>query len=133
MAGAGIDGDRAEDAESPGHQEDGEWIEDAAVGEERRQQDEDVRRGGREEVLDDDRASDHRVDEQRRPLRHAGEQLVDQRASTVATAKTATPSPRPTKPIPSLVFASMPTSSGAMPSAPAIARAIAAGETSGRG
>src|SRR5206468_4431189 len=31
VTGAGIDRDRAEDAESPGHQEEGEGIEDAAV------------------------------------------------------------------------------------------------------
>src|ERR1041385_465421 len=133
VPGAGVDGHRPEDAEPPGHEEDGEGIERAAIGQERREEDEDVRGGGREEVLDDDGARDHRVDEQRRPLRHAGEQLVDQRASTVATAKTATPSPRPTKPIPSLVFALMPTSSGAMPSSPAIACAIASLYTPRRG
>src|SRR5262249_47822431 len=103
------------------------------MGQKRGQDNEHIRGRGWEEVLDDDGERDHRIDQERRPGREPREQVFDQRASTTATANTAIPSPRPTNPMPSLVFAFIPTASGAMPSSPAIACAIALLYTPSRG
>src|SRR4030095_1288931 len=93
LSRAPVDRNGAGYPEAPGDQEDGEWFQGALVGEERGQQDEDIGKGRRKKILDDDRSAIHREDEQRGLSRHPGEQALDQRASTVATASTATPSP----------------------------------------
>ena len=78
---------------------------DAAMGEERAQRHRRVGGDRRDDVLHRGEEGEDAVDRGGGQTRDPVQQGFDQRASSVATAITASPSPRPMNPMPSLVLA----------------------------
>ncbi len=108
----------------PGDEEDAERSGQTPIGEEGTQRHSSIRGHRRDHVLDRGKQGENGVDGDGRKLRHPPEQGLDQRASSVATAMTAMPSPRPMNPIPSLVLALRLTEPGLAPNRSARVAAI---------
>ena len=111
-----VDGRGAEQVRGPGHQEDGNRGGQSAVGEEGAECHRGVRRNRRYDVLHGGEQGENDVDRRWGKLGEPLQQRFDQRASSVATAITASPSPLPMNPMPSFVLAFTLMAPGASPS-----------------
>jgi len=91
----------------PGQYEDEPRIHDSPSRQERAERHGDIRGDRREDIFDGGQYRDERVERSGGELLEIREKVRQETLSprSVATAKTATPSPRPIQPIPSLVFA----------------------------